>query len=249
MVARTITIALEGDVPLDLFVETLQHFNALVESLSAEVSREADIEWSVVDTHAGGTAATVSGDSTRPEAVERVVRAYATVGRALQRREPVPYSERTARHARAITGIINGQVTAIRFETADEDVLIAQSGTEQPPTLVSAYGSVEGWVHAPADSKDRRFVLYDTLRDRAVSCYLEEGQEQLLRGAWGDRVIVSGWVSRDARTGRPIVIRRISRVTPLPEVLPGSYRQARGIVPPTPDAPRAEEAVRIIRDA
>lgn len=251
MARDTVTLALDGDVPLKLFARAVGDFSELVNALSDEVAG-ADVQWVVDDLQIGSTVATVRGESEEVEAVERIVVAYAAVGRALQRAEPIPYSPRVVKHARAITSILNGTIPSIRFETPDEDATI-YSPLGEPATrsarTVTAYGAVEGRIETLTRRKGLRFTLYDTLNDKAVSCYLQEKQDELMRGAWGRRAIVEGWVGRDAATGRPLTIRRVSHVEILSEVESGAYRRARGVVPLGADGLSAAEAIRRVRDA
>ena len=115
--------------------------------------------------------------------------------------------------------------------------------------LMSAYGAVEGRIETLTRRKGLRFTLYDTLNDKAVSCYLEEGHEVLMRGAWGRRAIVEGWVGRDPVTGRPLTIRRVRHIEILSDAESGTYRRARGVVPVGADGLSAEDAVRRVRNS
>ena len=103
---------------------------------------------------------------------------------------------------------------------------------------------MEGRIETVTRRKGLRFTLYDSLDDKAVSCYLEDGQEKLMRGAWGRRALVEGWVSRDPATGRPLTIRRVSHVELLPDVESGGYRRARGVVPVGTGGLSEAEAIR-----
>ena len=70
----------------------------------------------------------------------------------------------------------------------------------------------------------------------------------MIRGMWGHRAIVEGWVNRDPISGRPVAIRRVSAIEPLPEVVPGNYLLARGILAPGLRDLRPEDVVRRLRD-
>jgi hypothetical protein len=96
-----------------------------------------------------------------------------------------------------------------------------------------------------------RFTLYDTLNDRAVSCYLaEDFDQEHMRDVWGRRAIIEGWVKRDATSGRPLTIRRVSNVVVRPETEPGgSYREARAAVPLSDSTLLPELVIRRLRDA
>lgn len=106
-------------------------------------------------------------------------------------------------------------------------------------------GSVVGRVQTLQGRGRLRFTIYDLLYDRAVSCYLQQGQEEVMRGAWGRLVEVEGEVSRDPVTDAPISVRKVTRVTPFDDPSPGAWREARGAVT-TPDA--AEDIIRELRD-
>lgn len=92
-----------------------------------------------------------------------------------------------------------------------------------------------------------RFTLYDLLHDKAVSCYLAEGYEEIMRDLWGKIATVEGLVTRDPLSGRPLAVRQITTVTPKPD-LPISYRDARGAAPSLTGL-LPEHPIRRLRDA
>ena len=59
----------------------------------------------------------IAGEAMQPELVERITRAYASVGTALAFGEPIPYSAKVNRCALALSQIINGEITALEFTT------------------------------------------------------------------------------------------------------------------------------------
>lgn len=252
MAANTLTLALEGDVPLDQYALALQRLAELVATLSEEVAQGTAIDWWIDDLQFGSAVATVRGEATDVEPVERVVAAYATVGRALQQHEPIPYSLKVAERAKAITSILDGKVTSVRFETDRDDAVIETPSSPMSapphPSLV-ALGAVDGRVETLTSRRSLRFTLYDALNDRAVSCYLQDGQQELMRDAWGKRCLVEGLVTRDGENGRPLAIRQVRRIDVLPEPEPEGYLKARGILQWRPPAPLPEELVRRLRDA
>ncbi len=112
-----------------------------------------------------------------------------------------------------------------------------------------AYGAFEGRVQTISNRGGLRFTLFDLLHDKAVSCYLAEGQQDIMADVWGRMAVVEGWVTRDPRTGRPRSVRRVRTVTAKGDGLPDGWRQARGAVPVPIGALSAEAAIRRIRDA
>jgi hypothetical protein len=249
MTKTTLTLVLGGEVPLDRFAEGMQGFRQLIEALTQEVSGGAKIAW-VIDELAGGSAvATIRGEAEQIEDVERVVRAYAVVGKALERHEVIPYSERVAKAARKLASVLDGNVTSLQFETETETAMITEGIPYESWTKCAAFGTVEGRVETLRSRHRLSFTLYDSINDEAVYCLLRPEQVELVRNAWGKRVIVEGWVERDPASGRPIKIDPVESITILPELVPGAYRQARAVAPAPHSAPSPADAMRRLRDA
>ncbi len=259
MAGDTVTLVLSGEIMLTDFTRAVSGLQRLVRSLSAEVSPGAKVRWIVDSLEAGSTIATIRGvasDGDGSAAIERIAQAYIEVGEALARHEPMSFSLKVQRQAHGLTAVLKRSVESIRFETADGDATITQEAvTAGRPAEVralgerGAYGAVEGRVQTLSNRGGLRFTLYDSLDDHAVSCYLVEGHEDVMRDAWGRRAIVEGWVSHDPVTGRPQTIRRVQAVQVLPETKHGGYRDARGAVPVESQELRPEAAIRRLRDA
>ena len=249
MPETTLTVVLDGNVPLDQFADGMQRFRRLVETLTQEVSGKAEIAW-IVDELAGGSAvATIRGEAEQVEDVERVVRAYAVVGRALERHEVIPYSPRVANAARRLTAVLGGKITSIRFETETDTSTVTEGAADQSRAYLAAFGAIEGRIETLRSRRRLSFTLYDSLNDQAVFCSLRPDQADLVRNAWGRRVVVEGWMKREPTTGRPIEINPVEAIDVLPEVEPGSYRRARAVAPARPGSPSVEDAIRRLRDA
>jgi hypothetical protein len=249
MTNTTLTLALNGDVPLDEFAHAVQDLWNLVNALTQEVSGKSEVAW-FVDELAGGSAiATIRGEAEQAEDVERVVHAYAVVGRALERHEVIPYSPRVAKAARSLTSILNGNITSMRFETDSVASTVTTGAPDQSRAYLSAFGAVEGRIETLRSRRRLSFTLYDSLNDQAVFCTLRPDQAELVRDAWGKRVIVEGWVKREPVSGRAVEIGPVESITTMPESAPGSYRRARAIAPARPNAPSTEEVLRRLRDA
>jgi len=251
MADNTLTIALEGDVSLAQFAETIRRFTSLVDILSREVADTEPIEWIIDDLQAGSALATIVGLAAHDEPVLRVVNAYSMVGRALQRNEPVPFSTAVKREAEAITRVIRDKITAIRFETARTDSVIYGAFDTQRKNAAPrvTLGMVRGTVQALSNRGRLKFTLYDAIFDTPISCYVAEGREATMRDIWGKQVTVTGRVTREPDNGRPMAVRNITSIEPVQESAPGSYKRARGALPwSEPDEP-AEVSIRRLRDA
>ncbi len=246
----SITLALSGEVTLQEFASASADLSALVNALAADIAGKEQTEWFVEYLDAGSATMTFVGQAENEAVVEQVVRGYAVVGRSLESGETPPYSPRVEKAAKRITSLLNGRVTAVRFETPQESAtVVSPSVPHEAQRQFHAYGSVEGRVQTVTSRGGLRFVLYDSLFGRAVYCYLKPGGEDLMRGAWDRRAVVEGWVSREPVTGRPVSVRQVAAVRLLDEIERGQYRRARGAVTREKGQPLPEEAVRTLRDA
>lgn len=262
---NTLTLRINGQVTLRKFARALDRLQALVSGLSL-VKRAQRVEWVVSDLAVSSAIATVQGVG-EAERVLDVVDAYTEIGAALQRGERLTYPKRVTKPAYDLRGVVGNGVEAVVFDTFRGDAVITSPvvtpatgaltlvgqqadismpgqgiGTQRayPPS----YGAVAGQVETLARRNTLRFILYDLLHNRAVSCYVEEGHEEDMRDIWGRFVTVEGLVSRDPLTGRPMSVRRITNIVKRTER--GSYRDARGASPFHAVPP--EDLIRRVRD-
>jgi hypothetical protein len=245
-----VTLILEGEVTLSDFAKTLSNFTSLMEALSQTVASTADIVWVIDDLQAGSAETTIIGISEQKEAVEKVVYAYEVVGKALAAGQPIPYPDTVVDKARAITQIINGRISAIRFQTAEHDSVI-QSGpaTRQRHPKIAAFGLVKGRIETLNRRRGFKVILYDDLFDKPITCYLDPEQEAQMREIWGKRVTITGIVERDPEHGRITSVKDITNISTLQEVDPESYRSAKGIIPWNEGDDLPEVTIRRLRDA
>jgi hypothetical protein len=254
MAKDTVTLALQGEVSLEQFAEAVRRFSALVSELSAE-TKATGVRWEISDLEVGSTMATARGVADEPKVIERVVHSYLEVGQALEGGTTVPFSPRVQAEAQGLAAILTDGIQAVRFETAEADAIVTRLAEAKAPQLPepteprTAYGAVTGRVQTLTSRNRLRFVLYDTIHDRAVSCYLAEGSEDQARDIWDKMATVEGMVSRDPLTGRPLTVREIRRVEILDEGEPSGYERARGARPRRRDEAKAEERIRRLRDA
>ena len=248
MSKTTLTFELGGRVELKEFEEGIRLFTRLVSNLTPR----SGVTWVVEDLQPGSATVTLRGEADDPVKVKRVIDDYEKVGGALSRHEePDHPSVRVIETANAIATFAKTR-EYVRFGTSVVDCTIYGKRIPDNDTLVSpsvSIGAITGRVQTLSSRSGFRFNLYDDIHDRAVACYLESGQEEIMREAWGNLVTVVGRVSRDPMTGKPISIRDIRQVKLLDDVAPGTYRQARGAVPWEPGDLLPEEAVRLLRDA
>ncbi|MHB9131675.1 MAG: hypothetical protein ACYDBB_11380 [Armatimonadota bacterium] len=253
MAKDTITLALNGDVPLDLFVKAMSHLNNLVVALSDDIGVSDKVKWFIDDLQPGSAIVTMRGESAIEYDIERIVAAYGDLGKSLETGKRPKYSNRVVTEATAITGVLNGCITSVRFETPDIDAMVASPTqidlvAESKLMPRKALGAVRGQIETISRHKGLRFNLYDATYNRAVSCYLDKDEEGIMREMWGKCAIVEGDVTRDS-LGRPVAIRHIINIREAEEHKRGSYLAARGIAPRKTDSLRPEEIIRRLRDA
>lgn len=252
MVDNTLTLALEGDVSLTQFRETINHFANLVDLLSKEVAPEVHIDWFIEDLQGGSALATIAGFAETEEPVLRVVRSYETVGTQLKSGDRISFSQQVEREARSITQVVSGKIISVRFETAETDTVIysalatKQRRTGEPRV---SFGAVKGRVQALSNRSGLKFTLYDSLFDRPINCYLRPEQEAQMVQIWGKDVHVMGRVTRNLDTGQPVNVRDITHIESAITSQGESYRTARGIFAWEGSDELAEVTIRRLRDA
>lgn len=113
-----------------------------------------------------------------------------------------------------------------------QDVHQARKRSSLLPRIPSeTYGELIGRLQAVSSRSTFSGTLYDSTFDKAVRCYFEDGQEEMVRDQWDRRVAITGTIRRDPATGRPLSIRGISSVVALPEETDAyAWTRARGIL-------------------
>jgi len=247
---NSLTLALEGDVSLSDFSKALHDFTSLVDELTNEVARGANIDWLIEELYSGSAVTTIHGIYEDIIVVENVVTAFENIGEALATGQDIPYSQEVKNKAGAITRILDGRITAIRFETAEKDSFISGKSTEgiKSEPIKYSYGTVKGIVQTLSMRRRLNFTLWDAIFDKAVNCYLQEGQEENMREVWGKRAVVSGKIGRQPDTGFPVVVREIKNIEILKDMEPGSYKRARGVIPWKKGYEKPEDIIRRLRD-
>ena len=229
---------------LGQFHEGIHRFRQLVEALTPRKG----VKWVVEDLQPGSAVITLRGVSESPDKVEKIVSDYGNIGKSLETNTQLHYNRRVQRAAERVQDVAE-TVEYVRFETPLVDYTVFGVGiVKEDRQSRVGIGAVTGKVQTLSNRGSLRFNLYDTIHDKAVSCYLQPGQEDLMREVWGRRVRVSGQVSREAVTGLPKVIRQIQDIETLKEVEPGAYRLAKGAIPRQPGDALPEEVVRQLRD-
>jgi len=249
-----VTLRLDGSVTVDNFAKATSNFAKVLAELSKERDASARVEWVISGLEYGSailTAAPQPISEADAELVPALVSDFIEVARQV-REHPGQLDRPVLRLVHSISEVAVDKDHEVVFETADEEVafLRVEHGKSLSVRSKPALGSIRGRVQTLQQRKGLRFVLYDLVHDKAVTCYLTEDQEDLMRDAWGRMVEVTGMITRDEVTDRPRAIRRVVDVQVLDETDDAfAFRRARGVVSPVPGSPASEVLIRRVRDA
>jgi hypothetical protein len=253
---ETVTLSLQGQrISLEKFARAVEQFSLLMNELSREADA-TDLQWEVDELRVSSAttiARATSENGINRDRIDHVIRSYSAVGRGLQTGTATQFAPKIRKPVEALTALIAGEVTGILFETPEDDVIVTDAPQAVPstetPRLVTASGGVTGRIQTLSSRSHLHFTLYDRLHDRAVSCYLDEGEEERLRPTWDKIATVQGLVTRDREHGWPVSVRQVAGIHLLNEGEAQDYRRAKGAIPYDPDAPPPEERIRRLRDA
>lgn len=245
----TIAFILRGEVDLLLFTEALDRWRDLIDILSSEVGERKDITWEIAKLSSSDPHVYVQGISEDIQAVEKVVGAHGAIWDAIINNRAVPYSDAVESRARAISTIIDGSITGIEFITNDFETVISQSyGIELEEQKSYTLGSVTGRIKTLSIHNRKRFVLYDTIFNRAITCYYPDDLENLVDDSYKHLVVVTGKLHRDAESDRVTQITDVISIDPLGPSLGGRFEDAKGILPWKEGDDLPEDIIRRLRD-
>lgn len=248
----TVTLALGGSVPLRGFASALERLTKVLTQLSSDAG--ARVDWVISGLDFSSAIATVAGralDEASEPLIPSIVRDFGGAGESLAYGRPTAVSQRALQFLQDIAGLIGDDIDEVRFETADVEAIIRSGDSAAAPARHEPSrdrGTVVGRVQTLQARGHLRFTLYDLAHDRAVSCWLQPGQEELMRDAWGHLVEVEGLVSRDPHTNAPLSVRQVTDIRLFGEPSSSAWLSARGAARSPGEAP-AEDVIRQLRDA
>ena len=127
MAIDTLTFAMGGRVEIGQFQQGITRFQQLVAALTPRTG----VSWVVEDLQPGSAVITLHGEADAPAKVEKIVHDYDSIGKALERREPLHYDRPVNQAAEAIKALAQS-VDYVRFETPTGDYTIFGNGTTPP---------------------------------------------------------------------------------------------------------------------
>ncbi len=184
MPGDSVTLRLEGEVTMDKLADALTKFTAVLNRLDQD--RGAHITWVVSELSHGSALATahaVPDDEASIHLVPTVCDDFLEAARQVSRGDGV--SRPILRLVSNLTSVANATNRVI-LETADDELIFnapLNALAASPTGTTKALGSVRGRVETLSHRKELRFTLYELASDRAVSCYLKPGNEELMRDA------------------------------------------------------------------
>ena len=247
-----VTFRLDGEVTVGKLSVAFARFSTVLDTLLED--REANVRWVLVGLDFGSAAATARAvplDAAAAGLVQTLCDDYLEEARQVARGDTG--SDRPLMRAvRDLTAVADDSNPVV-FENADDEIIfLAPASTPAEPganvrgvQTTKSLGAVRGRVEMLSQRNALRFSIYDLVNDRAVSCYPHPDHKDIMREAWGLIADVSGTVTRDAKSGRPLAIRRVTRVNLVDEGDPDGYLRARGALRTTEPA---EQVVRRLRD-
>jgi hypothetical protein len=245
----SVTFRLDGEVTIEQLSDAFVRFRAVLEAL--EEDQGARVRWVLAGLDYGSAAATARAeplDEDSAAKIPAITERYVAAGRQVSRGE-VDTSRRLLRVVRDLTDLAD-EKNRIILETADDEVIFTAPVNHAPgvvgPQTTKSFGTVRGRVETLSHRKGLRFTLYELTSDRPVSCYLQAEDEDQMRDAWGHVADVTGVVTRDADSGRPLAVRRVTTVDVVNEGETMGFLKARGAVG---GSEPAERVIRRIRDA
>ena len=174
MSKTTLTYEMGGQVELKDLENGITLFTRLVYSLTPRTG----VAWVVEDLQPGSAIVTLRGEADDPAKVESIIDEYEKIGSSLSR-YVTPSHTKTGviQAARAIAEFVKPR-EYVRLGTPDQDYIIYGRGVAAanipiPPSV--SIGAITGRVQSLSSRAGLRFNLYDTVHDRAVTCYLKSG--------------------------------------------------------------------------
>lgn len=113
------------------------------------------------------------------------------------------------------------------------------------PTKRTTIGSVEGLLEAISIHRKKRFIVYEALTKKAISCEFSQEMLPRVKDALGQRVLVSGMVNWNAKSEAKSVVADDLRVLGQ-HVIP-TTSELSGAYPNITDGMTTEEYIRSIR--
>ncbi len=214
----TNSVILDFDAPVvtpDTFRRLVASFVDLLESVTEKAAGTGKrTVWNMAVSEGSRLIrATAVPDLKTAAVTEKVVRAIPDGLKRLEKGTPVSptyFDQRALRAAREIASISKERkLIYLQFHGAGAPVSVSQRSADSVVKLLGqhqALGTVEGKLQTITDRQTLQFVVFDSLYDRGVNCFMDEGTMEKAMQAFRKRVAVTGMVQYDQES-RPVSIR------------------------------------------
>jgi hypothetical protein len=238
------SVTLDFDAPVvapDTFRRLVSAFVELLNSVTekaAGTGKRATWNMTVSEGSRLLTAAAVA-DRTTEAVVEKVVHAIPDGLRRLAKGTPATpmyFDQRALRAARELASISKERkLTYLQFRAVGSPVSVSERVADTVVKLLGqhqALGTIEGKLQTISDRQTLQFVVFDSLYDKGINCFMDEAIMEQAMQAFRKRVAVTGMVQYD-QEGQPVSIRvdtihvfkDVSELTPISE-LRGLFKKA-----------------------
>ena len=239
--------SLGGEVTLELFQDALKRFAGVLDALRE--SHDANVHWLVAELEHGSVSATVRAvpldEATSPRIptiCDEYLNAAATIqGGVADLTNPL---HRRMYDLLKLADDAHRLVIASDGRRIDFGTPIRLDKLEEPKQYITM-GTLRGHVETLSRRNDLNFRLYELATGAAVVCHMDPDSEEVMRELWGHIADVTGTISREVATDKPLSIRSVTNVEPVEAGDAGGWRKARGVL--RTDTP-AEVLIRRLRD-
>lgn len=213
-----LTIDLEGDLPLEKFEKAIGAFFDLIKEVTKEALHENQrIRWTVT-VRAGSAVLNAIPHYTEISAahVRDILHAIPLGIKSIEKgTDEVPRffnreAVRAVRKLGSLQGLKPTDITAVRIRSGPEKAFVTPKSVVVADSLIGgqrqSYGAIEGKMQTITDREGFRLVVYDSLFDYRVDCFIDEELMEKAVGSFRKRVRVSGMVQYD-RKGDPVSIK------------------------------------------
>jgi hypothetical protein len=235
-----LSLDLKGDLSLDKFEKAVAAFFDLIKEVTKEALTEKQrIRWTV--TVRSGSAivnAVPHFEESVADQAKQILRAVPAGIRALEsgaQAMPKMFTREAVRAVKilgGLRGMKGNDVTDVRIRSASVKSRITTKSVAAVDAMIGgqrqSYGAIEGKMQTITERGGFRFVVYDSLHDHRVDCFIEEDLMEKAVSNFRKRVRVSGLVQYD-RAGDPVSIKVTEIYVFRPNIELPSVHEMRGI--------------------
>jgi hypothetical protein len=214
-----IVLAFDGPVVSpDTFKRAVNAFIELLKAVSNEAAGDGKkIQWNMsVEKGSNVLIARPVPDVETTRASSLVIRALPDGLRRLEKGTPTSpsyFDEKALRAAKDLASIKDGNAKSLDYlqiRSYGKPCEVSERTVSSIGRLLGgqhqALGSIEGRLQTITDRGTLQFVVYDSLFDKGVNCFMDDKIVDQAIKAWRKRVAVSGMVQYD-KEGHPVSIR------------------------------------------